>query len=79
VMFLFSLYVLWRGYSEEWRMKINIGTVLFIATTMIAYFKLTWSFMDKSLFFIIGGVLLLLLGWLLNRRRQIFLTEEKED
>ncbi|WP_248927310.1 DUF2157 domain-containing protein [Paenibacillus hamazuiensis] len=77
-LFLFSLYVLWRGYSEEWGFKINVGTVLFIFTTMIAYGKLTWDFMDKSLFFVIGGVILLALSWFLNRRRRRFFSEGKE-
>jgi LPXTG-motif cell wall-anchored protein len=35
---------------------------------MVAYFKLTWAFLDKSLFFLIGGVLLLSLSWYLRRR-----------
>ncbi|WP_127579370.1 DUF2157 domain-containing protein [Paenibacillus koleovorans] len=78
LLFLFSLYVLWRGYAEEWRFKINFGTVLFLFSTMIAYGKLTWAFMDKSLFFILGGVLLLMLSWLLNRRRRRFLDETEE-
>jgi uncharacterized membrane protein len=78
VLFLFSLYVLWRGYAEEWRLKINIGTILFLFSTMIAYGKLTWDFMDKSLFFIIGGIMLLVLSWLLNRRRRQFLDDSKE-
>lgn len=77
-LFLFSLYVLWRGYAEEWRMKINIGTLLFLFTTMVAYVKLTWDFMDKSLFFILGGVMLLVLSWLLNRRKKQFFNETKE-
>lgn len=76
-LFFFSMYVLWRGYTEEWRFKINFGTVLFLCTTMIAYGKLTWDFMDKSLFFIIGGVLLLVLSWFLNRRNKRFLDEVK--
>jgi LPXTG-motif cell wall-anchored protein len=46
---------------------------------MTAYGKLTWSFMDKSMFFIIGGVLLLALSWVLNRRKNRFLTKAKED
>ncbi|CAG7654468.1 DUF2157 domain-containing protein [Paenibacillus allorhizosphaerae] len=77
-MFFFSLYVLWRGYAEEWRFKINVGTVLFIVATLIAYGKLTWDFMDKSLFFIIGGVLLLLLSWFLNRRKKQFFHDGRE-
>ncbi|UUZ84481.1 LPXTG cell wall anchor domain-containing protein [Paenibacillus sp. P26] len=71
-LFLFSLYVLWRGYAEEWRFKINFGTVLFIGGTLVAYGKLTWDFMDKSVFFLIGGLLLLGLSWLLNRRKKQF-------
>jgi uncharacterized membrane protein len=70
--FIFSLYVLLRGYTAESREQIYAGTVLFLISTMVAYFKLTWDFMDKSLFFIIGGILLFLLSWLLNlRTRQI--------
>ncbi|MNL89126.1 hypothetical protein D3C87_2192590 [compost metagenome] len=44
---------------------------------MVAYGKLTWDFMDKSLFFIIGGLLLLVLSWFLNRRNKKFLAEAK--
>ncbi|WP_282936410.1 DUF2157 domain-containing protein [Paenibacillus sp. RC67] len=76
-LFFFSFYVLWRGYIEEWRFKINFGTVLFICSSMVAYGKLTWNFMDKSLFFIIGGILLLVLSWFLNRRNKRFLEEMK--
>ncbi|KIL38629.1 hypothetical protein SD70_25415 [Gordoniibacillus kamchatkensis] len=78
VLFVFSLYVLWRGYAEEWRLKINLGTVLFLIGTMTAYGKLTWDFMDKSLFFVVGGALLLAVGWLLNRRKREFFRNGKE-
>jgi uncharacterized membrane protein len=76
-LFFFSLYVLWRGYMELWRFKINFGTLLFICSTMVAYGKLTWDFMDKSMFFILGGLLLLGLSWILNRRKKHFLDEVK--
>jgi uncharacterized membrane protein len=78
ILFFFSLFVLWRGYAEGWRFKINLGTVLFLIITMTAYGKLAWSFMDKSFFFIIGGILLLILSWFLNRRRHQFLEQAKE-
>ena len=48
--------------------QLTIGAVLFVAATMVAYFKLTWAFLDKSLFFLLGGVLLLGLSWYLRRR-----------
>jgi uncharacterized membrane protein len=75
LLFFFSFYVLWRGYIEQWRFKINFGTLLFIITTMVAYGKLTWAFMDKSLFFILGGLILLALSWFLNRRKKLVLDE----
>ncbi|SDD01287.1 Uncharacterized membrane protein [Paenibacillus sp. UNCCL117] len=77
-LFLFSLYVLWRGYAEGWRFKINFGTLLFICSTLVAYVKLTWDFMDKSLFFILGGILLIGLSWFLNRRNKRILKLAEE-
>ncbi|QYR20440.1 DUF2157 domain-containing protein [Paenibacillus sp. sptzw28] len=79
ILSLFSLYLLWRGYAEEWRLKINLGTLLFLCSTMAAYFKLTWGFMDKSVFFILGGIMLLALSWFLNRRKQKFLADIEEE
>ncbi|MFC5653833.1 DUF2157 domain-containing protein [Paenibacillus solisilvae] len=78
-LFLFSLYLLWRGYAEEWNVKINLGTLLFLCSTMAAYGKLAWDFMDKSVFFILGGIILLGLSWFLNRRKKQFLEEVEED
>lgn len=77
-LFLFSLYLLWRGYAEEWPVKINLGTLLFLCSTMAAYGKLAWDFMDKSVFFIIGGIILLALSWFLNRRKKQFMEEVEE-
>ncbi|PZE19486.1 DUF2157 domain-containing protein [Paenibacillus xerothermodurans] len=74
-LFFFSLYVLWTGYAEEWRCKINFGMVLFIVASMVAYGKLTWAFMNKSLFFIIGGLLLFALSWFLGRKKKQFFDQ----
>lgn len=78
LLFIFSLFVLWTGYREQWSFQINLGTFLFLASTLTAYSKLTWNFMDRSMFFIIGGVLLLVVSWFLNRRKNQFLQETKE-
>ena len=60
------------GQSEQ----LTLGTILFLVATMVAYFKLTWEFLDKSLFFLLGGVLLLGLSWYLRRRNaQLVLAE----
>ncbi|MBO2010436.1 DUF2157 domain-containing protein [Hymenobacter negativus] len=60
--------VLARANREHDSDQLTLGAVLFVAATAVAYFKLTWGFMDKSLFFLIGGVLLLGLSWYLRRR-----------
>lgn len=78
ILFLYSLLTLLQGYALESRRRINAGTGLFLIATMAAYFKLTWAFLDKSLFFLIGGALLLSLSWLLNRRKQAVLDPNKE-
>ena len=60
--------VLVRAHRREDPEQLTIGAVLFVVATMVAYFKLTWAFLDKSLFFLLGGVLLLSLSWYLRRR-----------
>ncbi|WP_161599549.1 DUF2157 domain-containing protein [Hymenobacter nivis] len=60
--------VLVRAHRAGSADQLTLGTVLFVGATMVAYFKLTWAFLDKSLFFLLGGVLLLGLSWYLRRR-----------
>ncbi|WP_201984106.1 DUF2157 domain-containing protein [Hymenobacter rubidus] len=60
--------VLARAHRDQDSDQLTIGAVLFVAATMVAYFKLTWGFLDKSVFFLLGGVLLLSLSWYLRRR-----------
>lgn len=68
VLYAYSGSVLARAHQEQNQDRVTLGTVLFILTTAVAYFKLTWGFMDKSLFFLLGGILLFGLSWLLRRR-----------
>jgi uncharacterized membrane protein len=75
VLYAFAGAVLWAGYRGQWRAEVNAGTVLFILASALAYFRLTWDFLDKSVFFIGGGVLLLALSWWLRRRNERILTQ----
>ncbi|MCA8833164.1 DUF2157 domain-containing protein [Hymenobacter pini] len=68
VLYTYSGSVLWRAHQEQNPDRVTLGTVLFILITAVAYFKLTWGFMDKSLFFLLGGLLLLGIWWVLRRR-----------
>ncbi|OWP65104.1 hypothetical protein CDA63_01745 [Hymenobacter amundsenii] len=68
VLYAYSGSVLVRAHQEQNPDRVTLGTVLFVLTTAVAYFKLTWGFLDKSLFFLLGGLLLLGLSWWLRRR-----------
>ena len=60
--------VLVRAHRAEDSDQLTVGAVLFVTATAVAYFKLTWGVFDKSVFFLVGGVLLLSLSWYLRRR-----------
>ncbi|TGE27536.1 DUF2157 domain-containing protein [Hymenobacter metallicola] len=79
VLYAYSGTVLWRAHQENNADRVTLGTVLFIVTTMVAYFKLTWAFMDKSLFFLLGGALLLSLSWYLRRKNAQSLSSKQPE
>ncbi|WP_171038067.1 DUF2157 domain-containing protein [Aquibacillus sediminis] len=76
-LFLFSLGYLLIGYKEENQAMITVGTITFLISTLIAYVHLAWDFLDKSLFFFVGGILLFLLSFLLERKRRLVKKEAK--
>lgn len=78
-LFLFALYVLTEGYKTYNERRIRTGTALFLLASMVAYFTLTWDFMDKGLFFLGGGVLLLALSWFLNRNNRQMIQQAPSD
>ena len=79
VLYLHAGSVLTRAQRAGISEQLTLGTVLFVVATMLAYFKLTWAFLDKSLFFLLGGVLLLSLSWYLRRRNQSAQLGMKND
>ncbi|MGI8314472.1 DUF2157 domain-containing protein [Halobacillus mangrovi] len=71
---LFGYALMWlvSGYQQEVVRWVNKGTVAFLVTTLLAYFQLAWDFMNRSLFFFIGGILLFALSFFLERKRRQF-------
>jgi uncharacterized membrane protein len=70
VLFFFSGYLLWIGQREESSAKVNVGTMLFLLSTCIGYVQIAWSFLPKSIFFFVGGLLLFVLHSFLQRQRR---------
>lgn len=71
---LFSLVIglIYSGLAEHKRFYVNSAFVIFTITLLSRYFDTFWSLMDRSLFFIVGGFLLIIGGyWLEKKRRQL--------
>ncbi|MBO8156233.1 MAG: DUF2157 domain-containing protein [Bacillaceae bacterium] len=79
LLFAFSVSWLVIGYRDEDRERINIGTATFLISTIVAYIQLAWDYMDKSLFFFLGGVFLFALSYFLEKRRRKISRNKRGD
>lgn len=58
------------GIQRRTAWVVNLGLIIFVIHVLTRYFDLFFSAMNKSVFFMVGGVLLLGGGWLLERNRR---------
>ncbi|MFC7060826.1 DUF2157 domain-containing protein [Halobacillus seohaensis] len=70
LLFGYSLGWLIAGYKKEQAEWVAKGAIAFLITTFVAYFQLAWDFMDRSVFFFIGGILLFVLSFFLEKKRR---------
>lgn len=79
--------LIFLGYFQGVGYLVNIGLFFFGLMVIGRYFDLTWDLLPRSAFFIVGGLLLLGVGILLERLRRrtlkqmhaIEVTDENED
>ena len=62
--------LLFVGYLREVQYLVNIALFFFGLGVIGRYFDLTWELLPRSVFFVLGGLLLLIGGWLLERLRR---------
>lgn len=79
LLFIYSISLLLIGYREELTDKANFGTLLFLLSAFLGYVQLAWSFMPKSLFFLLGGIILFILSWFLEKRRRNLVKGVKKN
>ncbi|MCP3026715.1 DUF2157 domain-containing protein [Halobacillus sp. A5] len=70
LLFAYSLGWLLAGYRKERSDWVAKGTAALLITTFVAYFQLAWAFMDRSIFFFTGGLILFVLSYFLERKRR---------
>ena len=71
-LFIFSVSLLMEGFNRRDRQQMNIGTASFLISTFVVYTKVAWGYLSQSLFFLIAGVILLGIGYLLNRQQKVY-------
>lgn len=76
-MFIFSLFWLVIGFQRQWDNQIRIGIITFIISIFTVYIQYAWETLNKSLFFLIGGLLLFFLSFILERKRRT--TEHNQE
>lgn len=77
LVFLYLVGIVLVGYVRKSVALINIGGGLIFIVIIVKYFSWFWTLIDRSLFFIVAGVLLLGLGWLMERGRRKIVQEVK--
>lgn len=70
VIFIFSSLMIYFGDESDDRWQSNLGVFLFMLSSFVGYIQLAWDFLDKSLFFLIGGLLLFAIHWILRKRNR---------
>lgn len=76
--FAYLVSIILLGYIKNEGMFINIGSLMLFVFIAVKYFDWFFTFLDKSVFFITAGLLLLLVGWLMEKGRRYMLKEMKE-
>jgi uncharacterized membrane protein len=67
-----------EGYRRDDRFVVNLGFLAFALTILRLYFDTFWLLFDRSLFFMVGGLLVIALGWGLERKRRNLIDDLRE-
>lgn len=70
ILFVYAVYSLLIGYRDGMDERMKIGIAGFVIATLTLYTQYAWESINRSLFFIIGGILLFGLSVLLDRVRK---------
>ncbi len=66
------------GYYRSILPFVNIGMGFFIIGVLHLYFTTLYRSLPRSLAFIVGGLILLLFGWYMEKKRRIIINDIKE-
>ena len=68
--FLSALGLIFAGFLRGQQILVNVALAFFALGVISRYFELSWDLLDRSIVFLVGGLILLALGFLLERGRR---------
>lgn len=79
ILFFAIVQIIIQGTKQHKPIMLNTGLAFFYLTVIRGYFDYGTMYMQRSLFFMVGGILLLLMGWWLNRQREKIVAAWREE
>ena len=76
--FLLALISIWYGFEANNVIFFNSGIFIFIVLIISRYFDIFWELLDRSVFFIVGGLVLLVGSVLLEKKRRKTIEQMKK-
>ncbi len=70
LLFAGLLWLIYAGMHSDDRFLVNMGFVFFGFTLLSRYFDTFWTLLNRSYFFMIGGLILIAGGYFLERKRR---------
>lgn len=77
LIFLELLGLIFLGYRRREHWLINLGVFFLFLLILVKYFDWFFTFLDRSIFFIGAGILLLIVGWFMERARRYMISAIK--
>jgi hypothetical protein len=75
--FIEVLGLIFLGYSRREIWLINLGAIFMILLIFLKYLDWSYPFLDKSIFFIVAGILLFAVGWFMEKGRRYMISNIK--
>lgn len=69
--------LIFAGYARRETWLINLGALFLFLLIIVKYFDWFFTFLDKSIFFIVAGILLFAVGWGMERGRKYMISSVK--
>lgn len=76
--FVATLWLIYAGTHLDSRHLVNLGFMFFAVGILARYFDLFWKLLDRSFFFMAGGLLLIAVAAILDRKRRQMMAGMKE-